>query len=210
MANCLLKMKSQTIALFSTSNNLEGIKYNLCHKHPKKKHTVKLNKFKMLSEADQQIKNILSDFLSLISSKDKGDIDKSTILQIKKDESNIVHCTIPKIYSSKRKNIRNSFVHKSSKISHIIDLNFSLINDFNLTKSKIKPIASTILKKLSDKTIKLTKNSFQENISNSSKHISKRDFSPIKTFREIVIRKNKANKKVKDDISSMIPSIAQN
>ena len=66
------------------------------------------------------------------------------------------------------------------------------------------------MKKLSDKTIKLTKNSFQENISNSSKHISKRDFSPIKTFREIVIRKNKANKKVKDDISSMIPSIAQN
>lgn len=61
-----------------------------------------------------------------------------------------------------------------------------------------------------DKNIDLPQNIIQEELTKSNNPTSKISLSQIKTFREKVTDKRKSYLKSKGDISSMIPSIAQN
>lgn len=151
-------MKGQTFASFSTSNRLNEIKLNRHHRQPEKKHTVMPSKFKLLLDADHQVKDILSDIFSQVSPEDIGDIEDSFIFQLRQNETDIIknqinsrltdlqseHSDIiPKSNLPKQKFFRKSFVHKSFKLTHATDPNFTLINEPD--NQKIKQTASTIL-----------------------------------------------------------------
>lgn len=82
-------MKGQTFASFSTSNRLNEIKLNHHHRQPEKKHTVMPSKFKLLLDADHQVKDILSDIFSQVSPEDIGDIEDSFIFRLKQNETDI-------------------------------------------------------------------------------------------------------------------------